>query len=125
MACVFSFVARPGGWLACLMGAWLLAGCASRIDWDGRIGSYTYDDAVKEWGPPDKSAVTGDGVTVAEWLLIRGRVHAFSSPVVPPFRRYGGYYPMAPMDYTSTPDSYLRLTFDPDKRLQAVKRFNK
>ena len=35
------------GWLLALT---LMVGCATRIDWNARIGTYTYDDAVKELG---------------------------------------------------------------------------
>ena len=48
----------------------LLAGCAStnRAEWDARIGHYTYDDAVSEFGPPDKMARLTDGKLVADWI---------------------------------------------------------
>jgi|LakMenEpi03Aug12_release.lakeMendotaPanAssembly.Ray.scaffolds.fasta_scaffold200480_3 hypothetical protein len=103
----------------------LLAGCASRVDWAGRVGTYTYDDAVKEWGPPEKSAVTSDGTTVAEWLLARGQVRPVGPPMWPRMGPYAGFYPMVGNDFISTPDSFLRLTFGPDKKLQAAKRLNK
>lgn len=120
----FRWFSRLGlGGLAVVM--LLLAGCANRVDWDGRVGTYTYDDAVKEWGPPDKSAVTSDGTTVAEWLLSRGRVRPVGPPVWPRIGPYGGFYPAAGTDYISTPDFFLRLTFGPDKKLQAAKRLNK
>src|ERR1039458_7493673 len=47
----------------------VLAGCVttSRIDWASRVGNYTYDQAVAEFGPPDKAAKLSDGATVAEW----------------------------------------------------------
>jgi hypothetical protein len=46
-----------------------LAGCASKrtVDWGGRVGHYTYDEAVLELGPPDKVAELSDGSQVAEW----------------------------------------------------------
>ena len=49
--------------------ALLLAGCATnRVDWNGRIGNYTYDQAVVELGPPDKQTKLTDNQTVAEWI---------------------------------------------------------
>ena len=46
----------------------LLVGCAtSKTDWNNRVGSYTYDQAVLEMGPPDKQTKLSDGKTVAEW----------------------------------------------------------
>jgi len=51
---------------------WLLAGCATKkTDWNGRVGSYTYDQAVTEMGPPDKQTKLSDGKTVAEWITRR------------------------------------------------------
>lgn len=44
----------------------LFAGCAS-VDWNSRIGSYTYDQAVMEFGPPDRQTKLTDGRLVAEW----------------------------------------------------------
>jgi hypothetical protein len=50
----------------------VVAGCKSstkpKIDWNARVGNYTYDQAVTEMGPPDKSAKLSDGKTVAEWI---------------------------------------------------------
>lgn len=46
----------------------LFVGCAtSKTDWNSRVGSYTYDQAVLEMGPPDKQTKLSDGKTVAEW----------------------------------------------------------
>ena len=45
------------------------AGCATpKVDWNTRVGSYTYDQAVTELGPPDKQAKLTTGQTVAEWV---------------------------------------------------------
>ena len=40
-----------------------LSACKStpKIDWNGRVGNYTYDQAVMELGPPDKTATLSDG----------------------------------------------------------------
>jgi hypothetical protein len=49
--------------------AMLVAGCAThRIDWKSRVGNYTFDQAVTEFGPPDKQAKLSDGRLVAEWV---------------------------------------------------------
>lgn len=51
----------------------LVGGCASqRIDWASRVGGYTRDDAIREFGPPEKSATLSDGSMVADWLETRG-----------------------------------------------------
>jgi hypothetical protein len=51
----------------------LVAGCSTtkKVDWNSRVGSYTYDQAVAEMGPPDKQAKLSDGATVAEWITHR------------------------------------------------------
>lgn len=50
------------------MAALVLAGCATQIDWNKRVGAYTYDQAVIQLGPPDKQAQLSTGEKVAEWV---------------------------------------------------------
>ncbi|MBL9128743.1 MAG: hypothetical protein JNL97_13905 [Verrucomicrobiales bacterium] len=104
------------------------SGCSStRVDWDARVGTYTYDDAVRELGPPDKSAKLSDGSTVADWLT--GRAMQTGTAFGPGVRRYGRYgyaytYPgpnVVVMD-PAGPDRYLRLTFDPQGKLASWER---
>lgn len=102
----------------------LATGCAThRIDWASRIGTYTFDNAVVELGPPDKQAKLQDGTLVAEWLTNLGGTYAT------PSMAYGNYPywdapPPTPM-YVTTPNYYLRLTFTPEGRLQSWKKFAK
>lgn len=50
----------------------LFSACASnKINWDTRVGNYTYDQAVEEFGPPDKMAMLSDNAKVAEWYTGR------------------------------------------------------
>jgi hypothetical protein len=105
-------------WLPVLL---LLTGCATpKIDWQGRVGDYTYDQAVVELGPPDKYARLTNGTMVADWLTRRART------IIAPEPYYGsrGYYygTPAPM-HTETyfPARYLRLTFDADGKLKTWK----
>ena len=103
----------------------LLAGCTStKIDWAPRVGTYTYDQAVLELGPPDKYAKLQDGTMVAEWLTHRGRYYSyphFTYSYSPWY--YGPYYPS--YIESSSPDHFLRLTFGPDGLLRAWKKFYK
>lgn len=101
----------------------LVAGCATpRIDWAGRVGNYTFDQAVVELGPPDKQATLTNGSLVADWLTRRGRNAVYTAA--------GGYYggPGGPF-YTpvyvgpGTPDYFLRLNFGPNGQLTAWKKF--
>lgn len=108
-------------WQCVLIGflmVWCGVGCATqKVNWDGRVGVFTFDQAVLEMGPPDKPAKLQDGVTVAEWLtqrgFARGSVQQTSGTWVE-------HYYEPPM-----PDFYLRLTFGPEGKLRAWKRVAK
>ena len=114
--------------LACLTLAGFIAGCATRhhVDWNSRVGQYTYDDAVREFGPPDAKEVLGDGSISARWVL-EGR-NLRSSPSV---GGYGGYYGFPgrrwrmgfDTDVFTTPEYGLRLHFGPDQKLVTAKRY--
>lgn len=68
---------RPAGKLILLALLFLTAvslpGCKTTpsVDWDSRVGTYTYDQVVTDLGPPDKQAKLTDGQTVAEWITHR------------------------------------------------------
>ena len=104
-----------------------LVGCAStKIDWNSRVGNYTYDQAVMELGPPDKYAKLTDGTVVAEWMTRRGYsggsvgfMYGYGYPYHGyPYHLYSPYYMAEP----PSPDYFIRLTFGPDGKLQAYKR---
>lgn len=62
------------GILAALaMFAMIVTGCSStkKVDWNSRVGTYTFDDAVTELGPPDKQTTMSDGKKVADWVTRR------------------------------------------------------
>jgi hypothetical protein len=116
-------VGLPGA-LLCVC---LLTGCATtHIDWGSRIGTYTFDQAVLELGPPDKYAKVNDGSAVAEWLTRRGYAYSYSPYV---YSYSYGYYPYPygpylypyPQTYYSS-DVFLRLVFTPDGYLRSWKR---
>jgi hypothetical protein len=52
------------------LAAMLITGCKTTppVDWNSRVGTYTFDQAVIELGPPDKQATLSDGKTVAQWI---------------------------------------------------------
>lgn len=99
------------------LAALMLAGCRStpKIDWNSRIGTYTYDQAVAELGPPDKTAQLSDGTTVAEWIqgYRRGSSVSLGTGV---FGGHGGVSVGQTMG-GGTSARVLRLTFDPEHRL--------
>jgi len=113
--------------LAGLFLAASLAGCATqKIDWAARVAVYTMDQAIADYGPPDKQARLGDGTMVAEWLTRRGYHTTYVSGFYynscwPGF--YGPIYPSYMDSYS--PDYYLRLTFGADGKLKTWKRFSK
>ncbi len=103
----------PGlGWSLGLAWGLLFLGCASaqKIDWNSRLGHYTYDQAVLELGPSDKLAELTDGTKVGEWLLQRGLARGSFYTVTGPWVQH---YAAPP-----SPDYFLRLTFDPGGKLK-------
>jgi len=106
------------------LAAILFAGCATapKINWQARVGIYTYDQSVMDFGPPDKVAKLADGTTIAEWLTDRGYIYATPDYYPYPFYRRG--YIVPPPTYVNrVPDRLLRLTFGADGKLEAWKRF--
>ena len=94
----------------------LAVGCATnRVDWQSRIGNYTYDQAVLELGPPENIAQLSDGTRVGDWLTSRGRSSGGSL-----FISRG--YVLHHFPDSEGPDYYMRLTFDPQGRLTAARR---
>jgi len=102
-----------------------LAGCASNkpnarsIDWNARLGSYTYDQALAEFGPPD---ITGEsaGGRQLEWVIRRSPQMSFGVGV-----GSGGYSSHSGVGVgvgtsVSPParGEYLRLVFDQDNLLK-------
>ncbi len=97
----------------------LLTGCSTTpaVDWNSRVGHYTFDQAVSELGPPDKQAKLSDGSTVAEWITGRSGGAALSVGT-------GVYGRSAGVGVTQTVGSsgtyrVLRLVFDKDGKLSS------
>ena len=100
----------------------MLIGCATnKIDWNSRIGTYTYDQAVIEMGPPDKQEKLSGGTVVAEWLTQRGRTAYVGGAGYYGGPGWRGYY--GPGYIQGGPDYFVRLAFAPDGKLAAWKRF--
>jgi hypothetical protein len=100
-------------------------GCAStpKPDWDQRIGTFTYDDAVHELGPPVASTQLQDGTTVAEWFLGAGSQMSFGMGM----GSYGSSGGVGVGHSVTTPPKgkFLRLTFGPDHKLQRWEKFTR
>lgn len=97
----------------------LFIGCQStpKVDWNNRVGTFTYDQAVAELGVPDKSAELSDGSRVAEWITRRRGGSAISVGVGSYGRSTG--VGVSQTVGTSGQPAGLRLTFDRDGRLTA------
>ena len=99
--------------------SFIFAGCSStpKVDWNSRIGNYTYDQAVTDLGPPDKTAKLSDGKTVADWIK-HSHGGGMSFGVGTGFYT-GGNTAVGTGVGTSTgySDRVLRLTFGPDGKL--------
>ena len=95
----------------------LIAGCKTTkpVDWNSRVGNYTFDQAVTELGPPDKQAKLSDGKTVAEWITHRNGGSGLSVGT----GLYGGGVGVG-MSHSvgqGYRDRVLNLTFDADNQL--------
>jgi hypothetical protein len=106
--------------LLAFFSALLVTGCVThRINWDGRIGNYSYDQAIVDLGPPDKTARLSDGKTVAEWIT---RYSSAGTVMV----GGGGFYRHGGIGWVETSPTYfeskLRLTFTTNNVLAAWSR---
>ena len=95
--------------------AWILGGCATTkpVNWEGRVGEYTFDDAVLEMGPPDKAAELTDGTKVTEWTDRSPRSGVFLFGFWTGYHRQHRGTSLSQTSVRSPYESYLRLTFDP------------
>lgn len=121
------FISRVLRWMPFVALVVFVIGCKTtpKIDWAGRIGNYTYDQAVLDWGPPERCAKLTDGTVVAEWLTRRGYSQTYVTYGYGCGWRHGWYAPYPTFIDTYSPDYFLRLTFGPDGRLKAWKKFLK
>jgi hypothetical protein len=100
-----------------------LSGCATKppIDWDSRVGHYTYSQAVTELGPPDRQARLSDGKAVYKWFVQPPGGARFNSGM--------SYYGSTGFGASQTVGSnfnsqMLQLTFDTNGTLIAWSRNN-
>lgn len=107
-------------WVVAMSLMTLLSGCETygKADWKGRVGHYTWDQALEELGPPQSEARTSDGSRVADWLVSASRT--YSTAVRGPL-----FWSWSGQDVTTTAESHLLLTFSPEGRLKAWKRIYK
>ena len=108
--------------LIALVVALSVTGCATKpkVDWNARVGSFTYDQAVIELGPPDRQSTLSDGRKVAEWVV----GHTGGSGVSIGFGGYGSHMGVGVSQSVGSGgyEKILRLTFGADGKLTEWKR---
>lgn len=101
-----------------------LSGCASRsaskVDWAARVGSYTFDDAVRELGPPDRDATLSDGTRVVQWAPEAGRSSVSFGMGGGSWGSGGGVGVGQSVGVPVGGKAGLRMTFAPDGRLAGI-----
>jgi len=102
----------------------LIAGCKTTkpVDWNSRVGTYTFDQAVTELGPPDKQTALSDGKLVAQWITHRNGGSSFS--VGTGFYTGGVSVGVGHSVGSGYPDKILTLTFGTNSVLAAYSKKN-
>jgi len=102
----------------------LIAGCKTtrQIDWNTRVGTYTFDQAVTEMGPPDKQTTLSDGKLVAQWIT--HRYGGSSVSVGTGFYTGGAGMGVGHTVGSGFPDRILTLTFGTNSTLAAWSKMN-
>ncbi len=106
----------------------MLTGCVTPIDWNSRIGVYTYNQAVTDYGTPAVTDRLNDGSIVANWMTRREHAVVTPGPIGSPgVYTPTGFYYGAGTTYSTTyfPAQFLRLEFDANQRLKAWKKYSK
>jgi hypothetical protein len=118
MNALMSFARRTRSVALLLFLTLLVLSCKTtpKVDWDSRVGTYNYDQAIAELGPPDKSAKLSDGNTVAEWIK-HSNGGGFSFGVGTGMYGSHGGVGVGQTVATGYSDKVLRLVFDPENKL--------
>jgi len=113
------------GCLLTLLALGLAGGCATtpRVDWDSRIGNFTYDQAVSQLGQPAHHEVKADGTQSAEWITERGNPGSVGFGMGAGYATPGMLESPLPRETPRTPDRYLRLMFGPDGKMTQWQRY--
>jgi len=93
-----------------------ITGCKTtpQVDWNSRVGSYTYNQALAELGSPEKQTKLSDGRTVDQWITLhRGNAVSMGGGFNNNNYGMGAGQPVA----QSYKDHVLELTFGSDGKL--------
>jgi hypothetical protein len=121
-------MAKQMEWLLVAALGCFLTACASsksgkvdpkNIDWNSRIGSYTYEQAVAELGRPSVQGESAEGKR-AEWILKRSPRMSFGFGMgTGSYGRHTGVGVGVGTGVSPPPHGeYLRLQFDPEGKLK-------
>jgi len=94
-----------------------LTGCKTTpaVDWNSRVGVYTFNQAVADMGSPDKQTKLNDGKTVDQWITLHGNNGVFMGGGLNNNNfGMGAGQTIPPQSYK---DHVLELTFGPDGKL--------
>jgi len=122
---------RPPPFLVALASACVLfGGCASQdVNWPSRIGTYTYADAVKQYGQPTEVEPLPEGGRVGYWVLPDAAAYSIKFQL-PEFQNNQGgnstassaAMPAGGRHLGTVGNPVLKLTFNPEDKLEAATR---
>ena len=92
-----------------------IAGCKTMpmVDWNSRVGSYTYNQALAELGSPGKQTKLNDGKTVDQWITLHGSTGLVGGAYATGSGGMGASQPIV----QTYKDHVLELTFGADGKL--------
>jgi hypothetical protein len=94
---------------ALLFAVLVFSGCATAppVDWNSRVGHYTYAQAINELGPPNRQARLSSGATELKWF-----VPTVGTIGTPNNNLNNGFGVGPNANPGALSDRYLQLTFD-------------
>lgn len=92
-----------------------IIGCATAppVDWNNRVGHYTYGQALNELGAPNRQSHLSNGTTEFKWFLQPG------GPAGTPNNGMNNGFGVGQNVSPGFNDRYLQLTFDTNGMLTA------
>jgi hypothetical protein len=98
------------------LGVAFMSGCKTTptVDRNSRVGSYTFDQAVADYGSPGKQTKLSDGKTVDQWITLHG---SNGSSMGGGFNNNNYGMGAGQTIAQSYKDHVLELTFGPDGKL--------
>ena len=105
-----------------LMFGFLMTGCetdksSTVVNWDSRVGNYTFDQATAELGTPGRTEKLDDGGKRVEWLTRKNAKSPITQSIGSGYQA-GGLDESVGQNVALRPsDEYLLLTFDAGGKL--------